>query len=87
MENYLQTFQGMAGSGHFGLIMLLVSFLGGLLASVSPCSLAMLPIIVGYVGGYSEGKPIKILSILEKIVSLDDAEIKDNSNAIVRQSI
>lgn len=59
MENYLTTFQGMANSGHFGLIMLLVSFLGGLLASISPCSLAMLPIIIGYVGGYSEGTPIK----------------------------
>lgn len=61
MENYLQTFQGMAGSGHFGLVMLLVSFLGGLLASVSPCSLAMLPIIIGYVGGYSEGNTTKTL--------------------------
>jgi len=37
-----------------------MSFLGGLIASVSPCSLAMLPIIVGYVGGYSKEKPAKI---------------------------
>jgi cytochrome c-type biogenesis protein len=36
-----------------------LSFLGGLVASISPCSLAMLPIIVGYVGGYSERKPIE----------------------------
>lgn len=61
MENFLTTFQGMAGSGHFGIIMLLVSFLGGLLASVSPCSIAMLPIIIGYVGGYSEGNTIRTL--------------------------
>lgn len=60
MENFLTTFQGMAGSGHFGLIMLVVSFLGGLLASISPCSLAMLPIIIGYVGGYSHESPAKI---------------------------
>lgn len=59
MENYLNTFQGMAGTSHFGLIMLAVSFLGGLLASVSPCSLSMLPIIIGYVGGYSQGGPYK----------------------------
>lgn len=59
MENYLNTFQGMANSGHFGLIMLAVSFLGGLLASISPCSLAMLPIIIGYVGGYSRENPVK----------------------------
>ena len=38
-----------------------LSFLGGLIASISPCSLAMLPIIVGYVGGYGESKPSKTL--------------------------
>lgn len=59
MENYITTFQHMAGTGHFGLIMLIVAFLGGLLASVSPCSLAMLPIIIGYVGGYAKGSPSK----------------------------
>ena len=38
---------------------LIVSFLGGILASVSPCSLAMLPLIIGYVGGYSKETPLK----------------------------
>lgn len=38
-----------------------VSFLGGLIASISPCSLSMLPLIVGYIGGYSQEKPLKIL--------------------------
>lgn len=60
MENINTLIQGMSHSGHFSLIMLLVSFLGGLLASVSPCSLAMLPIIVGYVGGYADASPAKI---------------------------
>ena len=36
-----------------------VSFLGGLIASISPCSLSMLPLIIGYVGGYSNEKPSK----------------------------
>jgi len=36
-----------------------ISFLGGLIASISPCSLSMLPLIVGYVGGYGEEKPLK----------------------------
>ncbi len=36
-----------------------ISFLGGLIASLSPCSLAMLPIIIGYVGGYSKESPFK----------------------------
>ena len=44
---------------HFKITMLLASFLGGVIASVSPCSLAMLPIIIGYVGGYSKEKPLK----------------------------
>ncbi|MBP3820148.1 sulfite exporter TauE/SafE family protein [bacterium] len=38
-----------------------LSFLGGLISSISPCSLSMLPLIVGYVGGYSEEKPSKTL--------------------------
>lgn len=40
-------------------LLLIVSFLGGVLASISPCSLAMLPLIVGYVGGYSEETPAR----------------------------
>ena len=41
------------------LILFGLSFLGGLIASISPCSLAMLPIIIGYVGGYSKETPLK----------------------------
>ena len=40
-------------------IMFGISFLGGLIASISPCSLSMLPLIIGYVGGYGESKPSK----------------------------
>ena len=43
------------------LILFAISFLGGLIASISPCSLSMLPIIIGYVGGYSDAKPAKTL--------------------------
>lgn len=57
MQNYIELFtQGGSMPLLFGL-----SFLGGLVASVSPCSLAMLPIIIGYVGGYSEQKSGKTL--------------------------
>ena len=42
-------------------LLLAVSFLGGLVVSVSPCSLSMLPLIVGYVGGYSKENPAKTL--------------------------
>lgn len=62
MDNYITYLtQGLTTGEHFSLIMLLISFAGGLLASISPCSLAMLPIIIGYVGGYSEGGPMKTL--------------------------
>jgi len=30
-------------------------FLGGILSSTSPCVLATIPLVIGYVGGYSEG--------------------------------
>jgi cytochrome c-type biogenesis protein len=39
--------------------MLITSFLGGILASISPCSLSMIPLIVGYVGGYSKNSTLK----------------------------
>ena len=55
MENYVNLFT------HQGSLPILfaLSFLGGLIASVSPCSLSMLPLIVGYVGGYSNNTPLK----------------------------
>ena len=43
MENYINLF---TQNGSMPLLFAL-SFLGGLVASISPCSLAMLPIIIG----------------------------------------
>jgi cytochrome c biogenesis protein CcdA len=36
-------------------------FLGGVLSSSSPCVLATIPLVIGYVGGYSEGNRRKAL--------------------------
>lgn len=55
MENYIELF---TRQGSLPLLFWL-SFLGGLVASFSPCSLAMLPLIIGYVGGYSKENPGK----------------------------
>ena len=55
MENYISLFTQQGSLP----ILFGLSFLGGLVASISPCSLAMLPIIIGYIGGYSDAKPIK----------------------------
>ena len=52
LEQYIKT-------GQFGLIFLLISFFGGVLASLSPCSLSVLPIIIAYVGGYSKQSGIR----------------------------
>lgn len=54
MDNLLQSFSG--GAWY---LMLIASFVGGVLASISPCSLAMLPLIIGYVGGYSKETPLR----------------------------
>ena len=38
--------------GHLNLVSLAVIFLAGLLTSLTPCMLSMLPITIGYIGGY-----------------------------------
>lgn len=55
MESYINLFTQQGSLP----ILLGLSFFGGLVASISPCSLAMLPIIIGYIGGYSDAKPLK----------------------------
>ena len=55
MDNLIQMFSLYSSGNHFILPFLLgVSFLAGVLSSLSPCSLGMLPLIIGYVGGYSK---------------------------------
>lgn len=57
MENLTQLFSSQSSI----YILFGASFLGGLLSSISPCSLSMLPLIIGYIGGYSDAKPLKTL--------------------------
>lgn len=47
--------------GHFSWLLLLASFFGGILSSLSPCTLGILPIIISYIAGYGEEKPSKTL--------------------------
>lgn len=54
MDNFFTFFQEQLANGNFSIYILLLSFLGGILASLSPCSLGILPIIVGYIGGYDK---------------------------------
>jgi len=55
MNNFVDILQTSGSS--MGVLALFVAFIGGVIASISPCSLSMLPIIIGYVGGYSKEKP------------------------------
>lgn len=64
MDNLAQIFSsGSTGIGVW-LLMFAASFAGGVLASISPCSLAMLPLIIGYVGGYSKETPLRTFAQL-----------------------
>lgn len=56
MNNLVQIFSNSASAWY---LLLGAAFLGGIIASVSPCSLAMLPLIIGYVGGYSNETPLR----------------------------
>lgn len=49
LDNFQQTIQNQY------VLSYIVVFLAGLVSAVSPCVLAAIPLIIGYVGGYSEG--------------------------------
>lgn len=53
MNNLYDIFTTSLSVDNAKIILLLISFLGGIVASISPCSLAMLPVVVGYIGGYA----------------------------------
>ncbi|MCK4232031.1 cytochrome c biogenesis protein CcdA, partial [candidate division WOR-3 bacterium] len=36
-------------------------FIGGIISSTSPCVLALIPLSIGYVGGYAEGSTKKAI--------------------------
>lgn len=61
MNNLIQIFSSGDTGIQISILMIFTSFLGGVLASLSPCSLAMLPLIIGYVGGYSKETPLRTL--------------------------
>ena len=66
MDNLVQVFSNTNQATWY--ILLFTSFIGGVLASLSPCSLAMLPLIIGYVGGYSKETPFKTLLQLSSFI-------------------
>lgn len=62
MDNLVQIFSAYSSGNTFILpILLIISFFAGILSSLSPCSLGILPLIIGYVGGYSKDDNKKLL--------------------------
>jgi cytochrome c-type biogenesis protein len=57
MEAFFSNIQNVIQNQH-GLAFAAV-FLGGIVSAASPCVLAAIPLIIGYVGGYSEGSKKK----------------------------
>lgn len=55
MDNLIAFFQTHV-KGEFSWFVLLLCYLGGLVASLSPCGIGVLPIVVSYIGGYSKEK-------------------------------
>ena len=57
MESMLGNIQSIIQNNHS--LAFLGVFVGGLISAASPCVLAAIPLIIGYVGGYSEGNKKK----------------------------
>jgi cytochrome c-type biogenesis protein len=57
MEAFFSNIQHIIQNQH-GVAFIAV-FLGGLISAASPCVLATIPLVIGYVGGYSEGNKKK----------------------------
>lgn len=57
MQALLENIQTIVQNRH-GLAFIAV-FLGGIISAASPCVLAAIPLVIGYVGGYSEGNKKK----------------------------
>lgn len=56
MEELLKELSLRLQTGEISFLFIFVAFLGGVVASLTPCSLGILPIIIAYVAGYGETK-------------------------------
>ncbi len=61
MDSFLQSFTTYLTSQNMPLIIIMISFFAGILASLSPCSFGILPLIIAYVGGSENKKQSTLL--------------------------
>ena len=61
MDSIIQSFSAYISSQSAPYIIILMSFLAGILSSLSPCSLGILPLVIAYVGGSAEKKTSTVL--------------------------
>lgn len=54
--------------GEISPLIFAISFLGGFLSSLSPCTLGIIPLIIGYVGGYGDSDKFKTFLQLSSFV-------------------
>ena len=59
MDSFLETLANLVDKDPW--LALPAAFLAGLVSSASPCVLAMIPLIMGYVGGYAQGSHKKAI--------------------------
>jgi len=79
MNNLYEIFATNINSCNMQLVLILSSFLGGIIASISPCSLAMLPIVIGYIGGYSKQTVSKTIIQLFSFAESISFKVRTNS--------
>ncbi len=71
LENFSNSLVQYMQQGEFSILFLGISFLGGVLASISPCSIGVLPLIVGYIGGYGDTDKFKtFIQLLSFVLGL-----------------
>lgn len=70
MEQLVNIFNNSLNTSNFTIVVYLISFLGGIVASISPCSLGILPLIVAYVTGNQHSKTITLIHMLLFVAGL-----------------
>ena len=59
MDKLVNLFNQEINSANVSWWLFFISFLGGVISSLSPCTLGILPIIIGYIAGYSKKNAFK----------------------------